>query len=128
MIYRWLADLVVVLHLCFVTFVILGGFLLRRWPKLIYVHIPVAIWGVLIEFAGWICPLTPLENALRIRGGQAGYEGDFVTHYLIPVLYPYGLTRNIQFVLGALAFAVNLLAYFLFFRQKSRRRRVSTSS
>ena len=119
MIYRSLADAVVVLHLCFVAFVILGGFLLRRWPKLIYVHIPVAVWGVLIEFAGWICPLTPLENSLRARGGQAGYEGDFIAHYLIPVLYPYGLTRNIQFVLGALAFGVNLLAYFLFFRQRS---------
>jgi hypothetical protein len=118
MIYRWLADVVVVLHLCFVAFVTLGGFLLRRWPKLIYVHIPVAAWGVLIEFSGWICPLTPLENALRMRGGQAGYEGDFVTHYLMPVLYPYGLTRNIQLVLGACVLGVNAVAYFLFVRRR----------
>jgi len=118
MVYRWLADAVVVLHLCFVAFVTLGGFLLLRWPKLIYVHIPVAAWGVLIEFSGWICPLTPLENALRVRGGQVGYEGDFVTHYLLPVLYPYGLTRNIQLVLGAGVLGVNAVAYFLFVRRR----------
>jgi hypothetical protein len=119
MIYRSLADAVVVLHLCFVGFVIVGGFFLRRWPKLIYVHIPAVAWGVLIEFAGWICPLTPLENALRARGGQAGYQGDFIGHYLIPILYPHGLTRNIQFVLGALAFGINTIAYFVFFRRKN---------
>lgn len=123
MIFRWLADIVVVLHLGFVLFVVLGGFLLRRWPKLIYVHVPAAVWGVLIEFAGWICPLTPLENYFRMRGGQAGYEGGFIDHYLIPILYPGGLNRNIQYALGALALAVNVLAYTLFLRDRKRSRR-----
>jgi hypothetical protein len=120
MIYRWLADLVVVVHICFVLFVIFGGFLLRRWPGLIYAHIPTAIWGVIIEFAGWICPLTPLENSLRMRGGGVGYRGDFVDHYLIPILYPHGLTRNIQGLLGALVLVINVVAYVLYFRARRR--------
>jgi hypothetical protein len=120
MIYRWLADLVVVIHICFVLFVIFGGFLLRRWPGLIYAHIPTAIWGVIIEFAGWICPLTPLENSLRMRGGGVGYRGDFVDHYLIPILYPHGLTRNIQGLLGALVLVINVVAYVLYFRARRR--------
>lgn len=121
MIFRWLADAVVVVHLAFVLFVVLGGFLLRRWPKLIFAHAPAAVWGVLIEFAGWICPLTPLENTLRARGGQAGYEGGFIEHYVIPVLYPAALSRQTQWVLGVLALGVNVIAYFLAFRGLSRR-------
>ena len=121
MIYRLLADLVVIIHLGFVAFVIVGGFLLRRWPKVIWAHIPAAIWGVLIEFAGWICPLTPLEKSLRAKGGEAGYQGDFIDHYILPVLYPSGLSRNTQLLLGLFALAVNFLAYYLYFR----RRRVS---
>ncbi|MDO8501454.1 MAG: DUF2784 domain-containing protein [Gemmatimonadaceae bacterium] len=119
MIYRWLADAVVVAHLSFVVFVVLGGFLLRRWPKVIYAHLPMAVWGVLIEFAGWICPLTPLENAFRARGGQAGYEGGFIDHYIIPVLYPLGLSRNTQVVFGILVLTVNAIAYFLFVRRRT---------
>ncbi|MEO8193771.1 MAG: DUF2784 domain-containing protein [Gemmatimonadales bacterium] len=118
MIYRWLAGAVVLVHLGFVAFVILGGFLLRRWPKLVYAHVPAAIWGALIEFAGWVCPLTPLENNLRMRGGQAGYQGDFVEHYIIPVLYPHGLNRNIQAALGVFVLVVNAVAYFMFFRRR----------
>ena len=121
MIYRWLADMVVVLHAGFVLFVVLGGFLMRRWPKLIYVHVPAAVWGVLIEFAGWICPLTPLENYFRMRGGQAGYEGGFIDHYLIPILYPGGLSRNIQYLLGGFALVVNVIAYYLYFRRRKPR-------
>jgi hypothetical protein len=120
MIFRLLADIVVVVHVCFVLFVVLGGFLLRRWPKLIYAHIPAAIWGVMIEFGGWVCPLTPLENSLRVRGGQAGYQGDFIDHYLIPLLYPHGLNRNIQAVLGTIAFSINAIAYFLYIRSRRR--------
>jgi len=101
-------------------FVIFGGFLLRRWPGLIYAHIPADIWGVLIEFGGWVCPLTPLENSLRMRGGEAGYRGDFVDHYLIPILYPHGLTRNIQGLLGTLVLVINIVAYALYFRSKRR--------
>ncbi len=118
MIYRWLADAVVVLHLGFVVFVMLGGFLLRRWPKLIYAHVPAAVWGVLIEFAGWTCPLTPLENTFRARGGEAGYAGGFIDYYIIPVLYPAGLSRNIQWLLGVLALGVNVVAYILFMRRR----------
>lgn len=118
MIYRILADAVLVLHLAFVASVVLGGFLLRRWPKLIYAHVPVAIWGVLIEFAGWICPLTPLENSLRHRGGQAGYEGGFIDNYIMPILYPIGLTRNTQYALGLFALLINVAAYALYFRSR----------
>lgn len=119
MIYRLLADAVVILHIGFVLFVVLGGFLLRRWPKLIYAHVPAAVWGALIEFAGWVCPLTPLEKSLRERGGQPGYQGDFVDHYLLPILYPQGLNRNIQAALGVFVIAVNVLAYFLYFRRRN---------
>ena len=83
-----LADLVVVLHFLFVLFVVFGGLLALRWPKVVYLHLPVAIYGVLIEFVGWECPLTPLEKELRENAGQAGYEGGFVEHYILPVLYP----------------------------------------
>lgn len=121
MIYRALADLVVVIHLMFVVFVVAGGFLLRRWPKLVFVHVPAAIWGVLIEFAGWICPLTPLENALRARGGQAGYEGGFIEHYLIPLLYPAALSRGTQLALGGFVLAVNVVAYVLAWRGRRTR-------
>src|SRR5688500_510153 len=119
MIYRWLADAVVVVHLAFVVFVVLGGFLLRRWPRLVYVHAPAAVWGVLIEFAGRVCPLTPLENSLRARGGEAGYEGGFIDHYLIPILYPGALSRNMQWALGILALGINVLAYYLAYRQRA---------
>lgn len=120
MIYRVLADAVVIVHLAFVLFVVIGGFLLRRWPRLVYVHVPVAIWGVLIELVGWICPLTPLEKSLRERGGQAGYEGGFVDHYVLPVLYPVGLTRNVQYALGIFVLIVNVIAYALFIRRRRR--------
>lgn len=118
MIYRLLADIVVIIHVAFVLFVVFGGFLLRRWPKLVYAHVPAAVWGVLIEFAGWVCPLTPLENSLRARGGQARYEGDFIEHYIIPVLYPHGIHRTTQLVLGMLALAINAVAYALYIRQR----------
>lgn len=116
MIYRLLADAVVVIHVIFVIFVVLGGFLLRRWPKLVFAHAPAAMWGALIEFAGWICPLTPLENALRARGGQTGYEGGFIDHYLIPLLYPAALSRGMQFALGGFVLAVNAVAYVIAWR------------
>jgi len=110
-IYRALADLVLVVHLAFVVFVVLGGLLVLRWPWVAYLHIPAAIWGILIEYSGWICPLTPLENLLRQSGGQAGYSGGFINHYVQPVLYPAGLTRGTQILLGTLALLVNLTAY-----------------
>jgi uncharacterized protein DUF2784 len=112
------ADAVVVLHFCFVLFVLLGGLLVLRWPWLIWAHVPAAIWGIVIEFGGWICPLTPLENHWRQRGGSAGYHGDFVEHYILPVLYPAGLTRNWQLALGAIALAANALVYGFILRHR----------
>jgi uncharacterized protein DUF2784 len=111
LIYRALADLVLTTHFAFVLFVVLGGFLVVRWPRLAWLHIPVAVWGVLIEYMGWICPLTPLENSFRVRGGEAGYGGGFIEHYILPTLYPSGLTRSTQLVLGSLTLLVNLAAY-----------------
>ena len=111
MIYRALADAVLVLHLGFVLFVVLGGLLVLRRPKLAWLHIPAAIWGVLIEYTGWICPLTPLEISFRARGGQPGYGGGFIQHYIQPVLYPAGLTRSTQVVLGSIVLILNLAAY-----------------
>lgn len=111
MIYRALADLILALHLVFVLFVVLGGLLVLRWPRTAWVHIPAAIWGMLIEYTGWICPLTPLENSLRTRGGEAGYNGGFIEHYIQPVLYPAGLTRSTQVVLGSVVLLLNVTAY-----------------
>jgi len=111
LIYRALADVVLIAHFAFVLFVVLGGLLVLRWPRLAWLHLPAAIWGVLIEYSGWICPLTPLENSLRTRGGEAGYSGGFIEHYIQPVLYPSGLTRSTQIVLGSLLLILNLTAY-----------------
>jgi hypothetical protein len=117
MIYRWLADGVVVVHVAFVAFVMVGAFLALRWRWLVWLHVPAAIWGVLIEYAGWICPLTPLENALRARAGESGYSGDFIEHYLLRALYPHGLTPATQWVLGTLALGVNVIAYTMLVRR-----------
>jgi len=113
--FRVLADVVVVVHLGFVVLVVLGGLLVLRWPRLAWVQLPAAVWGVAIEWAGWICPLTPLENSLRARGGAAGYSGGFVEHYLLALLYPAGLTRSGQFLLGVTVLLVNATAYGLLF-------------
>lgn len=117
-----LADVLVVLHLLFVVFVMSGGFLLRRWPKLIWLHLPAVLWGAFIEFSGGICPLTPLENQLRINAGEAGYSGGFVEHYLLPILYPENLTASIQWLLGCCVVIVNLVAYGLAYRDWARKR------
>jgi hypothetical protein len=111
-----LADALVVVHLLFVAFVMGGGFFLARWPKLVWLHFPAAAWGALIEFTGGICPLTPLENHLRMLGGGSTYGGGFVEQYLLPVLYPENLTLLVQQVLGGVVVAVNLVAYTLAYR------------
>ncbi|MEA2712252.1 MAG: hypothetical protein QOK27_213, partial [Gemmatimonadales bacterium] len=113
-----LADLVVVIHFSFVLFVILGGLLVLRRPRLAYVHLPAAAWGVLIELTGWVCPLTPLEQSLRLKAGEQGYSGSFIEHYLLPLLYPSALTRNIQLLLGCLVLGLNLGIYgYLLYRR-----------
>jgi hypothetical protein len=106
-----LATLVVTLHFTFVLFVVLGGLLVLRWPWLAYAHLPAALWGAWIEFAGWVCPLTPLEQSLRLKAGEQGYSGSFIEHYLLPLLYPSALTRTIQVALGAVVIAVNMCIY-----------------
>jgi hypothetical protein len=117
----FLADTLVLIHLLFVVFVMTGGFLLRRWPKLIWPHLPAVLWGAYIEFSGRICPLTPLENQLRASAGETGYRGSFVEHYLLPVLYPDHLTAPIQWMLGVSVVIVNLVAYGLAYRDRARK-------
>lgn len=122
MIYRLLADVLLVLHLAFVIFVVAGGALVWRRPWLAGLHLPAVAWGAWIEFSAGICPLTPLENRLRQAGGEAGYTGGFIEHYLLPLIYPAGLTPRLQLVLGGLVLAVNLVAYALAWRALRRRR------
>jgi hypothetical protein len=118
MLYRALADLVVVLHLGFVLFVVLGGLLALRWPRAAWLHLPAALWGAGIEFVHGVCPLTPLENRLRELGGESGYSGGFVEHYLLPVLYPAGLSRSAQLALGLFVVALNAAIYLQVWRRR----------
>ena len=119
--YSAAADAVVVLHFLFVLFVAFGGLLVLRWPRTAWVHLPSAAWGIGIEFGGWICPLTPLENRLRELGGVAAYRGDFLARYLMPVLYPEGLTRDAQIILGVAGLAGNAAIYAYVVRRRHRR-------
>ena len=120
MLYRFLADLVVLLHSAFVLFVIFGGLLALRWPRAAWLHLPAALWGAGIEFAAGICPLTPLENHFRRLGGEAGYSGGFVEHYVLPVLYPNGLTYGAQLVLGTFVVILNLVVYTVVWRRRAK--------
>ena len=118
MFFRGAADLVLVVHLAFVLFVVLGGVLALRWRRVAWVHVPVALYGATIEFLGFVCPLTPLEVWLRRRGGEAGYEGGFIEHYIVAVLYPRGLTREIQLVLGMAVLVLNGIVYLVWWRRR----------
>jgi hypothetical protein len=111
MIYRVLVDTLVLVHFAFVLFIVLGGFLVLRWRRIAWVHVPAAIWGVLVEWSGWECPLTPLENWLRVEGHAALSGGGFIDRYVATILYPAGLTRCMQVALGAFALSVNLIIY-----------------
>ena len=120
MAYNLLADLVVVVHFLFVLFSLLGALLVIRWRKVMWLHLPAAIWAAGVEFSGKICPLTPLENWLRVREGGAGYAGDFIGQYLLWLLYPSGLTRGVQIILGAVVVAINIGIYgYVIFLRKS---------
>lgn len=121
MLYGLLADAVLLLHLGFILFVVCGGFLVWRCPRLAWLHLPAATWGALIELGGWVCPLTPLENRLRRLGGGEAYAESFVAHYLMPLIYPAALTRELQIALGLGVVAINILAYAL--RSRVRRTR-----
>ena len=118
--YSALADAVLVLHAAFVFFVAFGGLLALRWPRIAWVHLPAAVWGVAIELGGWICPLTPLENRLRELAGDSTYRGDFIARYLMPVIYPEGLTREAQVALGLAALVGNGAIYAVVVRQRRR--------
>jgi hypothetical protein len=116
LLFRVLADLTVVVHLAFVLFVVLGGFLVLRWGWIAWLHLPAMAWGIWIQLAGSFCPLTPLEIWLRVRGGGAGYEASFTEQYLLPILYPATLTRELQWMLAGALFLINVVAYSLVLR------------
>ncbi|TAL88966.1 MAG: DUF2784 domain-containing protein [Candidimonas sp.] len=118
--YKILADAVLVAHALFVVFVVFGGLLvlLKRW--LVYLHLPALAWGATVIAMGWICPLTPLENTLRQMAGQENYNGGFIEHYLLPVIYPQGLTRTTQIILAIMLLIGNLAVYAVFYYRRQR--------
>ena len=115
--YALLADLTLLLHSIFILFVVFGGLLIFWRRKLVWLHIPCALWGILIEFQGWVCPLTYLENDLRAMAGSRGYTGGFIDHYLVPLVYPSGLTSELQFLLGLAVLFINAIVYTLVWRK-----------
>jgi len=120
MLYGVLADVVVTVHFAFVLFVIVGGFIVLRWKRWAWLHVPAVLWAVLIAFTGWICPLTPLENWLRVQGGAVAYPSSFIEHYIVPVLYPARLTRQLQITLGLSVLGINLGVYGWVFRRAAK--------
>lgn len=116
------AEAVVVVHFLFILFVVMGGLLVLRRPRLAWAHLPAALWGALIEFAGWVCPLTPLEVRLRVAAGEEPYSGGFVAHYLLPLVYPDELTKGVQVALGLLVLGVNAAVYGALLRRRRRAR------
>jgi Protein of Unknown function (DUF2784) len=118
MMFRLLADATVALHLAFVLFVVAGGLLVIGWPRLAWAHIPAVVWGAWVEFSGWVCPLTPMENWLRQQSGQAVSTASFVDRYVLPVLYPPALSRETQWLLGAFVLGVNAGMYLAVLRRR----------
>jgi hypothetical protein len=122
MIFRLAAETVLLAHLAFIVFALLGAVLAVWWRRIVIVHLPAAAWGAWVEISGRVCPLTLLENYLRIKAGQSGYAESFIEHYLLAIIYPAGLTRDIQFALAAAVIAVNLAIYgWLLVRRQSSR-------
>ncbi|MGB1036803.1 MAG: DUF2784 domain-containing protein [Candidatus Puniceispirillales bacterium] len=117
MFYHVAAEVIVVIHFLFICFVVAGGFLVLRWRWLAWIHLPVVAWGALVELMSWVCPLTPLENWLRRAAGGQGYEGGYIEHYLLPIIYPAGLTHEIQIMLGLFVIAINLIIYSFVIRR-----------
>lgn len=118
MVVRILADAAVILHLVFVVFVVFGGILVARWPWVAWLHLPAAAWGAWVELAGWLCPLTHLEHWLRQQGGGPVYESSFIEHYLVPILYPSELSRELQWGLGGFVLLVNAIVYLVVLRRR----------
>lgn len=125
MFYRLAADGVLLLHLAFIAFAVLGAVLVARWPRIAFVHLPAAAWGFFVELTGRVCPLTYAENALRIRAGDAGYAESFIEHYLLAVVYPDGLTREVQLVLAAAVVLINAAIYGWLLLRRSHRTHVT---
>ncbi len=119
--YPLLADLVLIVHLAFVVFVVWGGLLVLKWRWIAWLHLPAAVWGAVVEFTGWICPLTPLENRLREQGGEASYRSDFIAEHLLPLLYPEDLTRDLQLLLGTGVVVLNAAVYWGLWQMQMRR-------
>jgi hypothetical protein len=120
--YSFLADAVLVIHLAFILFVLLGAFLVLKWRWVAWLHLPAAFWGAYVEFSGRYCPLTPLENDLRQRAGEASYSGGFIDHYVTGWIYPDGLTREMQMVIGAIVVILNVVVYWFVIRSRRRDR------
>jgi hypothetical protein len=126
--YRFAADALVVIHLAFIAFVLCGGLLALRWPRAACLHLPAALWGVLLELFQLPCPLTPWEQRLREAAGEGGYSGGFIPHYLLPLIYPAGLTPEIQRILAAVVIVVNAVVYGWLLRRRRRARRGKSGS
>ena len=122
MLNRFAADAVLVLHLLFILFVVAGALLVMRWPRIAWLHLPAAAWGTFVEATGRICPLTTLENVQRRQAGLEGYTDSFVEHYLVPVIYPAGLTRDIQWWLAAVVVVTNVVCYSYILRRRRKTR------
>ena len=120
--YGFLADTVLVIHLAFILFVLFGAFLVIKWRWVAWLHLPAAFWGAYVEFSGRYCPLTPLENNLRRLAGEAGYSGGFIDHYVTGWIYPDGLTRELQMVIGAIVVVINVVVYWFVIRSSRRDR------
>ena len=127
MLYQILANVVLFTHLAFIVFAALGALLVLYRPRIMYLHLPVVFWAATVEFCGWICPLTPLENFFRRKAGLLGYSGDFIGHYLTWLIYPEGLTRGIQIFLGVIVLTLNAVLYSMVWikRQKEQSRCVT---
>ena len=115
--YKFFADVVLLIHFTFILFVVFGGFTVLKWRRILYYHIPVALWGAAIEVGGWVCPLTTLEIELRVRAGSGFYTGGFIDHYLIPIVYPPGLTQHLQYYFAAGVIIINATAYYLVWKK-----------
>lgn len=120
MIYEFLATTVAIVHLAFVVFAMFGGMLVLRYPKMLWLHLPALLWGVVVQWADWICPLTPLENYFRLRSGEAGFEGEFVEHLVSEILYPQDLTLELRYVLGLVLILLNVAVYAYVFLMRGK--------
>ena len=121
--YLFLAELVLLVHFLFIVLVVFGGLLVLKWPRLVWWHLAILAWGIYIEFSGDICPLTPLEVWLRRQAGETGYSGSFISQYILPIVYPTGLTHNTQIVFGTILIGWNILIYGIFIYAMKKRKR-----